>query len=116
MGEIVLGYEHALGDLEFGPQHGITDYSRKEFDTFGNPILIERSYAETAVFPIAMEAADARRVKRTLARLRATPAVYHAGEDWTAYGLTIYGFFRDLPFVLESPDVSRLQPEGEGLT
>lgn len=122
VGEIVIGWDTYLGDLETGAGIGITDYSRKEFDTFGNPVIIERSYADTATFPIVVETSQARRIKRVLSALRATPAVYHAGEDATPYGLTIYGFFTELPFTLETlgadgtTGVTYLNLEVEGLT
>lgn len=116
VGEVVVGLEKRIGRMGLGPQIGITDYSRKERDTFGNPVIVERAFADRTTYPLMLAPLEVREAKRTLASLRAQPAVYHGGEGSDAYGLMTYGFFRDIPFTLDSPGAAFLNLEVEGLT
>jgi hypothetical protein len=116
VGEIVLGYEREVARVLIGGSTGITDFSTKDYDTFGNPIIVERVFADTATYPLIMTATEVRGTKRLLASLRARPAVYHVGEGKEDYGLMVYGFPRDMPFALESGPHVYLNLEVEGLT
>lgn len=112
--EIVMGRDRRLGETNAGSGIGIKDYSRKDRDDFGNPIIVERSFADLVDFKFTFPATDARRVKRILADLRATPAVYHAGEDTTMFGTTVYGFYTqfDIPLTDRAMSFATLQVEG----
>lgn len=116
VGQIVLGKVATLGQTIDGTSIGIEDYSTKSRDDFGNAILVERAFADEVRFQFAMASSDARRVKRTLARLRAVPAVYFADEEMVRYGATVFGFFKDFDIPLSSGGVSFANLEIEGLT
>lgn len=115
VGEIVLGRNRQLGTPLLGTEPGIRDYSRKERDDFGNPILVQRAYSNTVDFKFSFPSADARRVNRTLAEVRATPCVFHAGAGNTMFGTTIYGFFTDLSTPLTHRQLSFSSLKVEGL-
>lgn len=100
IGEIVAGRVQVLGTTLEGSSIGITDYSLKDRDEWGNPLIVERAFADTTTFTFAMPPTDGRRVKRLLASLRATPAVYFADADTAEFGTTIYGFFNDFDIPL----------------
>lgn len=100
IGEIVLGQVKTLGVSQEGTSVGITDYSIKERDDWGNPVIVERAFADTTNFSFAMPMGDARRVKRILSSLRATPAVYFVDADTEKLGTTIFGFFSDFDIPL----------------
>lgn len=114
VGEIVMGRDRRLGDTNVGTGIGIRDYSRKDRDDFGNAIIVKRAFSDLSDFKFTLPATDARRVKRILADLRATAAVYHAGADTTMFGTTVYGFYTqfDIPLTDRAISFASLQVEG----
>ena len=115
LGQLVLGFLSNLGVTSYGTAISIEDFSRKETDAFGNFIVVERAFSQLADFDVQFETANARKIQRTLAALRATPVVYIGSED-TAYGTTIYGFYRRFDLTLDGPSLSFGAIEVEGLT
>jgi hypothetical protein len=115
LGQLVLGFLSSLGVTSYGTAISIEDFSRKETDAFGNFIVVERAFSQLADFDVQFETANARKIQRTLAALRATPVVYIGSED-TAYGTTIYGFYRRFDLTLDGPSLSFGAIEVEGLT
>lgn len=115
VGEIALGKVVALGTSLAGTEIGFEDYSRKDRDDFGNVVLVERGYADTVNFQFAVPITDLRRVKRVVADLRATPAVWFAGEALIDRGATLYGFPAGglrVPLSLEGRHFASLEIEG----
>ena len=115
LGQLVLGFLSNLGVTSYGTAISIEDFSRKETDAFGNFIVVERAFSQLADFDVQFETANARKIQRTLAALRATPVVYIGSED-TSYGTTIYGFYRRFDLTLDGPSLSFGAIEVEGLT
>lgn len=115
VGQIVVGRDQYLGETLVDTSIGIEDFSIKDRDDFGNAIIVERAYAQTANFRFSFPSSDARRLRGILARLRATPAVYYAGDGTSQFGTTIYGFFRDFSVPITT-NVSFANLEVEGLT
>lgn len=115
VGEIVLGKVIGLGVSLAGTEVGFEDYSRKDRDDFGNAILVEREYADTVTFQFSLPITDARRVKRVVADLRASPAVWFAGEDLIDRGAQTYGFPAGglrIPLSVEGRHFATLEIEG----
>lgn len=115
LGQIVFGYLTDIGATTYGTSISIEDFSRKETDAFGNFIVVQRAFSQLADFDVQFETPNARRIQRTLAELRAVPVVYIGSSD-TAYGTTIYGFYRRFDLTLETPSLSFGAIEVEGLT
>lgn len=115
VGQIVVGRDQILGEALVDTSIGIEDFSRKDRDEFGNAIIVERAYAQTATFRFGFPTEDARRIRGILARLRAIPAVYYAGPGSSQFGTTVYGFFRDFSIPLTT-NRSFGSLEVEGLT
>ena len=115
VGQIVIGRNHQLGDTNSGTSIGIEDFSKKDRDQFGNAILVKRAFAQTARFNFTFPTDGTRRVAGILARLRATAAVYHAGDDTAKFATTVYGFYRDFDIPLTTT-ISFATLEVEGLT
>jgi hypothetical protein len=113
VGTLLAGKVVGLGITEASPTAGITDYSRKVVDDFGEVTVVPRAWAKkmdgkTLVTTSAIDAVFAR-----LAAVRATPALWigHEGID----SLTIYGFVRD--FALQVGEtLSNLSLSIEGLS
>lgn len=116
VGEIVLGRPYTLGETLGGTSIGIEDFSTKSRDAFGNAIIVERAFIDEVEFQFTLQTADARRVKRILASLRATPAVYFADESILSYGTLVYGFFQDFEIPLSAGGQSTATLRIEGLT
>jgi len=115
VGQVVLGRLITLGRTGYGSSIGIEDYSRKERDTFGNPVIIERAFAQKANYEVAILTADARRVQRFLSDYRATPIVWIGNQD-PIYGLIVYGFYTQFSINLSTYSTSYSTIEVEGLT
>lgn len=115
IGQMVLGKLNSLGVTLYDTQIGIEDFSRKDRDTFGNPIIIERAFAQTADFEVRVTTLEARRIQRLLSNYRSTPIVWIGNKD-TRYGLLIYGFYTEFSINLSTPSASYATIEVEGLT
>jgi hypothetical protein len=115
VGQIVMGNLITLGKTGYGTSIGIEDYSRKERDAFGNPVIIERAFAQKADYEIEMPLQDARRVQKFLATYRATPVVWIGNQD-PSFGLIVYGFYSQFSINLATPALSYTTLEVEGLT
>jgi hypothetical protein len=122
VGLIVLGRQQKLGDTMFGSRIGITDYSRKDVDEFGNFTVTERRFSKRAELDVMVRTPDVSKVQRALSQIRATPTVY-VGSDWAdvsrenpTYEETIvYGYYRDFMVVLETAGISTCSIDIEGL-
>lgn len=115
VGQIVLGNLVSLGRTGYGTTIGIEDFSRKERDTFGSAVIIERAFAQTADFEVEINTQDARRVQKFLSTYRATPIVWIGNQD-PSYGLIVYGFYTQFSINLATPSISYTTLEVEGLT
>jgi hypothetical protein len=113
-GEIVFGLQYSLGTLRPLPTIGITDYSIKEADDFGNYTITERAYGSRADLDIKVDSDQIDTVYGVLADVRATPSVYVA---YNGYVSTIfYGFYKDFTLTLSNPEWADLTISIEGLT
>lgn len=113
-GTMVLGQTRILGGTNYGARGGITDYSRKTTDDFGNTSLVERAYAKRTTYRISCENGMVDTIFALLAQYRATPVVWVGSED---YAMTwLYGWARDWAVEIAYPTTSFLSLEVEGLT
>jgi len=116
VGEVVFGAVTKLGETLVGTTIGLTSFSPKERDDFGNFKIVPRGKSDPVDFQFAMPFRDAGRVKRYLDRIRDTPAFYFADDNLTSLGAQTYGFFREYEIPLASAGVSIVTLEIEGLT
>ncbi len=113
VGALVLGKLTVIGTAVYGSGVGIDDYSRKERDVFGNIIVTERAYSDTADFPVVVDTARVSKIKKMLTDIRAKPVVWVGEETYEA--TIIYGFFKSFDLVYSGPNVSDCQLSIEGL-
>lgn len=116
LGHVVMGRGKYLGATQYGAEMGISDYSRKSTDSFGNTYLAAGSWAKTTRMDLHVMNGTFDDVYRTLAKLRATPTVFlgdnrDAGFD----ALTVWGYCRDFRMVIEGPTASQCALEIQGL-
>ena len=115
VGQIVLGTFDDLGFARYGTAVTFKDYSTKERDTFGNAIVVERSFADVVDFEFEVETGRVRQLRRKIANRRAKPTVFYATTDTLHYGTLVYGFAGQLHVVLAGPKISNVTLDVEGL-
>jgi hypothetical protein len=115
VGQIVLGKLLDLGLTQYGTSVSIRDFSTKERDPFGNPIVLERAFAQRADFDVAVNTQEIRRIQAVLSDFRAKPLVWIGNED-PSFGTIIYGFYREFDISIDTPSLSYAFIEVEGLT
>lgn len=116
MGLLSVGLQSDLGEAEHGATAGITDYSLKTIDAFGNTTLTRRSYAKRTNLRLWLDKGDVNRVHRKLADLRATPCVWVGADDADLDPLTVYGFYKDFQLEIAYPTAALCSLEIEGMT
>lgn len=113
VGSFIIGTVIQLGCTQWGVSGGITDFSRKVRDEFGNFTIVERSFAKERSFNVVVETSQMASLERTLAALRAKPVVW-VGDDDYEFTLVV-GFYRDFTFVMQFKNTSQLSLNIEGV-
>ena len=113
VGTLLVGQLVALGITGESPTAGITDYSRKETDDFGEVTVVERAFAKrmSAKALITTDAVDL--VANRIAAVRARPSLWIAATAFDS--LIVYGFFKDFSIEV-GENVSTLSLTVEGLS
>ena len=114
VGQIVLGRDRNIGTTLTGTRAGFRDYSRKDRDTFGDPIIVERGFKRKVEYSVAVNPKNADNIIESLAALRAKGAVYFADKDIGYFGTTVYGLLSDFDVPLQIA-VSYINIEVESL-
>lgn len=114
IGSLSIGTQEEIGEAVYGTSVGITDYSRKEVDQYGNASILERSFAKRAEYDVVIETSQVSRVQRLLASIRARPVVWIGDESMEA--TIVYGFFKDFGIAIAGPSASDVTITVEGLT
>lgn len=113
-GAIIAGLSKTLGTTLTGASTGITDYSIKSADDFGNYTVTERAYRKDGSFQIMVDRIASDAVQDALEKYRATAIVYIGSSYYTA--TIIYGFYRDFTVNIAADTHSMCTIEVEGLT
>ena len=114
VGQIVIGRLRGIGGTEFGTTVGIRDYSTKENNIFGDPIIVERRYSDVVDYDVAVRSTGIDALRTLLVGFRSSPVVW-IGDDSADYGVLVYGYYKDFDVVLSSPSISRASIQVEGL-
>lgn len=114
IGALLVGMSRLLGSTSYGAGVGITDYSIKSADEFGNYTITERAFARKGMFRILIDATSSDEIYRILSSYRATPILYIGSNDFLS--TAIYGFFRDFNIEIAYPLHHLCSLEVEGLT
>ena len=113
VGEVVTGLAYDIGKLLVGVQDATKDYSRQEFDEFGNLEFVKRPIVNQTTYPIAVAKDQAFNVKRLLNSLRGTAAVW-VGDTGGGFLLTTYGYVERAPMVYDNQSVVKYQIKVRG--
>lgn len=114
LGQIVAGQVINLGDLLFGSEFGIDDWSSKKRNVFGEFEIIERGFSKRGDYSVSMRTNQLSWIQQLLSGFRSKAIVYIGSESQRLS--IIYGFFVVLRLVTEGPVYSQCRIEVEGLT
>lgn len=114
VGHMVMGRQAEIGVAVYGTGVGITDYSRKSTDDFGNAIVVQRAFSKRAEFDVAIDTAQVAHVQRLLASIRTLPVVWIGEASYEA--TVLFGYYRDFSISISGPSVSDATITVEGLT
>ncbi len=113
VGTLLVGRVVSLGITEASPTAGITDFSKKTIDDFGDVAIVERAFTKRMTAKALIRTNKIDQVANRIAAVRARPSLWigQAGVD----SLTVYGFFKD--FSIEVGEtLSKLSLSIEGLS
>lgn len=112
-GEIVFGTTREIGNTQFGTSVGMTDYSRKQADDFGNYSIEQRAFSKRVEYNIQVDTKDVPGIFKFLTGLRATPSVFVGDDGFEA--TIVYGFYKDFDILISNPALSICNLSVEGL-
>ena len=113
VGTLLIGRLVGLGVTEASPTSGITDYSRKVTDDFGDVTVVPRAFAKRMAAKALIRSDAVDLVAARIAAVRARPLLW-IGQDGID-SLTVYGFFKDFSIEI-GEGVSKLALSIEGLS
>ncbi len=113
VGTLLIGKLVALGSTTESPKAGITDYSVKEADEFGEVTVVERAWAKRMTLSAMIRTDAIDQVAGRIAAVRAQPSLW-IGKDGLET-ITAYGFFKDFQIERDTM-VSKLSLSIEGLS
>lgn len=114
VGEVVPGTVKGIGILRYGTSLGISDFSRKEIDEYGNATIDERTYSKRVDYDVSVRTNRIYDIQRTLAQYRATPLLYIGVEEMSE--TVTYGFYKDFSIVLSGLNRSECSLQVEELS
>jgi hypothetical protein len=114
-GNCVIGNSYSMGMTQYGAKAGITDYSVKTVDAFGNMTITPRAYSKRMTVDLAVPSALVDDLATVMALYRSTPIVW-IGSDNLYTCLIVYGFYRDFEINISYPQISHCSLTIEGLT
>jgi hypothetical protein len=116
VGTLTFGRVLTLGKTEYGTSSGITDYSVKQTDEFGQTNFVQRAFSKRVSGRVLVSNAELNRVQRTLYDIRAVPCLWFASDNPTyEEALVVFGYYRDFSTDISYPEYSYCNLEIEGL-
>lgn len=114
-GAFLLGRTQTVGDMaiQSGARVGITDYSRKERNAFGEYTIVGRSWNKRSEMNVLVPNNQLDGLQALFASLRTTPTLWVGSDEFES--LAVYGFYKDFSAVIAYPTYSQMQLEIEGL-
>ncbi len=107
VGTVVFGTVNTLGDIEYGAKLGITDYSIKEPDDYGNVTFVKRQYNRDVSVTFNIPNTSVSAVQQLLYDLRATPTYWEITTVSDFSPVTNFvGWYTDFNCVISRPSTS----------
>jgi hypothetical protein len=116
VGTCTFGKLITLGDSEYGFTAGITDYSVKQTNEFGDTVFVRRAFSKRMNGRVLIKNAELNRVQRALYDLRGTPALWFATQNPSLEeALVVFGYYKDFQTDISYPNYSYCSLDIEGL-
>lgn len=116
IGTCTFGTMSEIGSAEYGVTSGITDYSVKETDEFGQTTFVRRAFSKRMTGRVLIDNKQLNSVQRTLYSLRAVPALWIASQNPDLEeALVVFGYYKDFTTDISYPNFSYCSLEIEGL-
>lgn len=117
VGSIFCGPKYFIGLTQYDTKAGISDYSQKTTDVYGNVSITKRAFSKKLTANIEVANADLNRVQALMYTLRATPCVWIGSDDARLQeALILYGFYQDFSTSISYPNHSLMSLDIQGLT
>lgn len=117
VGQALFGTLNNIGGTQYGASSGITDYSKKDTDEFGNVTFVVRAFSKKLSAQVFVDNNQLNKIQSLLISLRAKPSVWIASTDPRfEETLVLFGYYRDFNTVISYPSYSLCSLEIEGLT
>lgn len=113
-GTCLIGKKMDLGATRYGMQIGITDYSVKRADEFGDFTITERAYSKQMNASAYVANTQVNAQINLLNRFRSTPLIWIGSDQFSSS--FIYGFYKDYQVIVQYVTQSLINFEVEGLT
>lgn len=115
VGALVFGNQRSIGTgLRSGVRISIQDYSRKERNTFGDAVLVQRAFASRITMSMFIENKDLDNTFNLLADLRATPCLWIGTDSYKT--LSLFGFYNSFDIGITYANFSDCSIDIESLT
>lgn len=107
VGTVVFGTINTLGNIEYGAKLGITDYSIKEPDDYGNITLVKRQYNRNVSVSFNIPNSSVTAVQQLLYDIRATPTYWEITDISDFSSITNFvGWYTDFNCTISRPTTS----------
>ena len=113
-GTLLIGKLIDVGSTQYGMKIGISDYSVKAANEFGDFIITERAYSKNISLSAYVEKIQQDNLVNFLNTMRATPVVWIGAAEYTSS--FIYGFYIDYAAIVDYFTHSKFDIEIEGLS
>lgn len=113
VGEVIYGSQKVVGRTNYNTNIGIKSFSRKEFDEFGNIVVVKRKNSKYAEYDIDIDNTNLADVQRFFADIDSVPCLFIGKEDMDE--LIVYGFYSDFKATISFVSVSKCTLRVEGL-
>lgn len=115
MGVLMMGYQQAMGDgVQYGARVGITDYSRKTVNQWGDTELVELAYVKRANFSLMVKNSEIDALQSQLADLRAKPCLWVGVSQYAC--TVVFGWSGDFDILINYSTYSDCTLDLKGLT
>jgi hypothetical protein len=115
VGVFLFGQSRSIGlGIEAGARVGITDYSRKETNDFGDTVLVQRAFNKRASFDMTISKSEVDSTMSLLSSIRAVPCLWIGSNQYES--TVLYGYYKNFDITISYPTFSDCSLELEGLT
>lgn len=114
LGILQMGFYTQIGETLWGIKGGITNYSKKELNEFGDFTIVVRKFSKNLSADIYIDNSRTGYIERLMATYKDTPILWIGNENFEIS--IVYGFIKDFSIVLPDYSGAFCSLELEGLT